>query len=339
MTAPPAPPASPAHQAPLVVPNVVAPPPSQPLPPSPAALAGSYPPQPGFGAFAPVTGAPAMPAPAAPGAPGPYVSPPSTPLGGAWSGVHPPVAAATPPTRPPRRALGRVLISVALAILVFAVVITGLATMLAARHNDQVARLAAAATQTATAAHIYTAASPGPTCDHGGAVWRLTNAKDSCLTSGAGTQITQGSDTTAIGTADFYWRGAASLPANARVQVTISQLSAGSCGGVLLRQQAGAAGAYGFWICDDGTAEIVRYDDKTGKPTQLDSTHVSPQASYTLVASAVGTTLTLSLGAVPMSVTDTTYTTSRDISLGIDHSGTKVSGSAAFSNFTFTVES
>lgn len=244
--------------------------------------------------------------------------------------------------------MGRMLTGVALAIVAFAVVMTGLAAVLAARNNGQAAQLAAAhhaATQTATAARFYRAASPGPDCDHGGAQWNLANAQDTCLSPGPGTLFVGGPATTEIGTAAFYWPNPSSLPADVQIQVTIGQFSAGSCGGVLLRTQfglsGGPSGAYGFWVCDDGSTSIVFYDDTTGKPKALAATKVSPQASYTMVASAVGTTLTLSLAGVgvPISATDATYTTTRSIRLGVDNYHSHTAGSAAFSNFTFTAES
>ncbi|HEX6799284.1 MAG TPA: toll/interleukin-1 receptor domain-containing protein [Ktedonobacterales bacterium] len=349
---------------PPAVPSVPLPPPAAPLP-SPSAgpataagAAGPYPAQPSFGTFAPVTGAPAMSPPVARPAPvgsgtfaaPPRTAPPSMPLGGpTWPGTPPPAAAAPPPARPPRRTLGRMLTAVVLAIVALAVVITGIAAVVAARNNDQAQRLAAAhhaATQTAAAARSYRAASPGPDCDHGGAQWNLSNAQDTCLSPGPGTLLAGGPDVTEIGTAAFYWPNPTSLPADVQIQVTIAQLSAGSCGGVLLRTQfgltsGGSSGAYGFWVCDDGSTSIVSYDDTTGKPKALASTTVTRQDSYTLVASAVGTTLTLTLAGVgvPISASDATYTTTRSIRLGVDNYHSHTAGSAAFSNFSYTAES
>ena len=240
------------------------------------------------------------------------------------------------------------LTAVALAIVAFAVVTTGLAAMLAARNNGQAQQIAAthhAATQTAAAARFYRAAAPGPDCDHGGAQWNLSNAQATCLSPGPGTVLAGGPDKTEIGTAAFYWPNPTSLPADTQIQVTISRLSAGSCGGVLLRTQfglsGGSSGAYGYWVCDDGSTSIVFYDDTTGKPKALASTKVSPQDSYTLVASAVGSTLTLSLTGVgvPISATDASYTTTHSIRLGVDNYHSHTAGSAAFSNFTYTAES
>ena len=241
------------------------------------------------------------------------------------------------------------LTAVALAAVALAVVITGIAAVVNAHNNDQAQRLAAAhhaATQTATAARFYRAASPGPDCDHGGAQWNLSNAQDTCLSPGPGTLLAGGPDTTEIGTAAFYWPNPTSLPADVQIQVTIGQLSGGSCGGVLLRTQfglsaGGSSGAYGFWVCDDGSTSIVSYDNSTGKPKALASTTVTRQDSYTMVASAVGSTLTLSLAGVgvPISATDATYTTTRSIRLGVDNYHGNTAGSAAFSNFTYTAES
>jgi hypothetical protein len=278
---------------------------------------------------------------------------PSMPLGAsAWAGVPPaaPPAHPTQPAHPARRPANWSLAIIAVAVVALIAVVASVAVVIGHTGSQKqqtglTTAASQAATQTATAKHIYTAALPGPNCDTGDAQWRLSNATESCPPAGGGpgAQLTRGSDVSSIGTVDFYWFNAASLPADARVQVTISQLAKGSCAGVLLRKQSGLSGgsdgAYGFWICDDGSARILSYDDTTGAPTTLASSQEPLQATNVLVAEVKGDTLSLTLGSVPMSVKDTAYTTTRGISLGVDHLGTsKVPGSAVFSNFVFTAE-
>jgi hypothetical protein len=183
----------------------------------------------------------------------------------------------------------------------------------------------------------YKATVPGQGCDTGGAAWAnpaVFGAPVTASCTKSGLQLSQNSGNSLLYEAEFYLHDG-TFPANYSVQVTIdvSKLNTG-CAFVQTREQL-AGGGYVFQICQGGTWEID-YFSTGGNQSTLDSGTVSAKSSYTLLATAKGSTQSLAIdGHQVAAPTESSLTATASIGLGILPPNGQ-SGSVIFSNFIFT---
>lgn len=214
--------------------------------------------------------------------------------------------------------------------------IAGTATSAAAVSQRQVqATQAAVASATAivVAAHSpYHAAIPGLYCDTGPGNWTtLTDTNVSCAN---GKLQMSPVSSQYIGEEEFNWIYPLDFPTNTSVEATIQPMN--DCGGILLRMQSDSLGWYAFFICSgNGYWDIYRFDATSGKVITLADNYVSVHQSYDMKATAIGTTLTLSIdGNIVAHVTDATFSTTDYVALAVG--ATNETGPVYFSDFTFT---
>jgi hypothetical protein len=123
------------------------------------------------------------------------------------------------------------------------------------------------------------------------------------------------------------------------VIVTISNLTGGSDCGILFTNEQNGRGAYGFWICGNGSWYIERYDNTSGNPTEIGSGSMTSASTYQLSAAVVADARIISIGeageANPVSEVyhDSTYTYTEYVGLSVNSQG---AASAQMSNFSYT---
>ena len=184
----------------------------------------------------------------------------------------------------------------------------------------------------------YTTSTPGFGCDKKGGQWEPVLAgKDAVTTSclPQGLSVSQGASAKYISDIAFYWLNG-NFPTNYKVsvQIDLSKLN-GGCAGITTRTDLQAAG-YVFFICADGSWQIVRYDSNGGNGHQLASGTTIQRSSYTLEATSNGSLQSLSLNGVKVSsVTDKTLTTTAHVDLSTAPPQGSA-GTAIYSNFVFT---
>ncbi len=177
---------------------------------------------------------------------------------------------------------------------------------------------------------------PGFGCDKGEGQWKpASEAEDyvttHCLSNGLA--VSQGSSAKYAGRVSFYWLNG-NFPANYKVKarIDVSGLN-GGCAGIGTRTGE-QAGGYAFFVCSDGTWQIISYDSN-GHAHQLAQGQVAQRSSYNMEATSNGPIQSLSLdGAQVASVSDKTYTTTDHIELTL-YRPQGSAGTAVFSNFVF----
>jgi len=196
-------------------------------------------------------------------------------------------------------------------------------------------RLARASTQQLS--QSYQTPIPGPGCDSHGGHWAVTPGAPittRCLATGLQVGTTQ------VGVGDVQFQlPSGTFPQNYRVtvQVNLSQLPDG-CVSIFTR--AGASGHYNTSICSNTLPGaqtriwgIQRTELTTSK--QLNDGTVPEVNEYTLGAAAVGGTQQISVDGASAAASDTTFSATEFIALGISNFSAQ-GGVAVFSNFTFT---
>ncbi len=187
----------------------------------------------------------------------------------------------------------------------------------------------------------YIAPVPGPNCDQSGGEWTINAATVSCTDNGM--ELRQQSSDTA-GTAFFKWPGHAFTP-NYRVSVDVKLLPDTSllfpptiCATILIHYQASRG--YVFFICDEGTWAIYRYDTD-GTKTQLAGGSVSGSDTYHLQVTTQGSAQQFTIDqGTPDTATDATYQNTTVLGLAVFTSAgflaSPAPGTAAFKNFIYT---
>ncbi len=184
----------------------------------------------------------------------------------------------------------------------------------------------------------YQANVPGFGCDHGSAQWAPSVTFDQnnnpvtmqCLSGGL--KMSQPDGAKYIGAENFYWLNG-NFPADYSVeaQIDVSNLQDG-CAGFLTRRSE--QGNYSFYVCQNGSWIVERYDTSAQKNQDLAHGFVDQRSSYHLVATSKGSMQELTIdGQQVASVTDQKYTTTDFLSLAVS---TQHAGSAVFSHFVFT---
>jgi serine/threonine-protein kinase len=124
-----------------------------------------------------------------------------------------------------------------------------------------------------TGTTLYSAASPGPTCDSGGGQWDIYNgAQISCQDNS--TQISNTSSTAGLQGLFLTAIPGQTYPANYIVQVQLQQTSNSSNDfGIYFRNQPGSnqQGTYTFLVHPNGTWSAYAYDNNTGVSTEIAS--------------------------------------------------------------------
>lgn len=209
--------------------------------------------------------------------------------------------------------------------------------------SDTDAVATATAAQTAAATTPYKAAVPGPGCDSAGGQWAAPDYFGvTGLTLACGTNslsVTQAADANSLTAARFYNLNG-NFPANysVGVKIDLSKMNATGgnpgCAGVYTRSDADH-GRYAYLVCTDGGWIAAKFD-KDGKETDLAQGLVTAKNSYTITATADGSTQKLAIdGKTVASVDDSTLSNTSYVSL-IMFAPDKVTGTTEFSNFVFT---
>jgi serine/threonine protein kinase len=184
----------------------------------------------------------------------------------------------------------------------------------------------------------YTAAIPGPgaSCDQGSGLWVEDGDRAtfwSC--SDRGLMLFQASHSQNL--AELFFNGPRipySFPPNYRISVDVSNLTDGTCVAVLTHLQSVGLGGYGFFVCRDGSWEIVRYDNESN--TSLESGNVTPGSSFHLEVSTHFTAQSMFIDTSgPFFATDSAYPTTHAIALAVYGKG-QGGASAIFRNFVYT---
>jgi serine/threonine-protein kinase len=188
------------------------------------------------------------------------------------------------------------------------------------------------ATQITLATQPYRAQAPGWSCDGGGARWfPPVNLSVACQ--GTTSRMTRG---IALypGMVPFLWLDGLTFPVNQQVSVQISDMTAGACGGVVLRK-TDVAGGYGYFVCQNGRWYVNRYDTSSFNAIRLAEGTITSQNAYTITAIASGARLSLSInGKRVRELSDDTYQTANYLDVAVDGEGED--NTATFSNFVFT---
>lgn len=174
----------------------------------------------------------------------------------------------------------------------------------------------------------YQATVPGGKCDSGGARWQEAGgAQISCTPT---SMELEHIPNTGLVTEEFLGNGG-SFSTNYNVAVTISNIGAQACPGIVYR--GSPQGLYLAVICDGGSCQLLRYDP-TGI-VNVSSVSVPTASSYRMSVALGGSHHSIAInGIVVISVDDSTYLTTQTLGL----SGFIFSNSAIiadFSNFAF----
>lgn len=122
------------------------------------------------------------------------------------------------------------------------------------------------------------------------------------------------------------------FPRDYRVSATVSQISPGSCAGILVRGHKAQATGYVTFICSRGVWEISRFDLHATEPILLASGQLpaSPEQIYTVGFSTQGSVYQLIInGVVSGGGDENLYPGTDNVALLVSPSG-----SANFTNFT-----
>ena len=196
------------------------------------------------------------------------------------------------------------------------------------------------ATATAQAARDdqapYMAPVPGFGCDKGAGQWKPASQAEDYVTTHClpnGLAVSQGASAQYLGRVSFYWLNG-NFPTNYKVKarIDVSGLN-GGCAGIGTRTGE-QAGGYAFFVCSDGTWQIISYDSN-GNAHQLAQGKVAQRSSYSMEATSNGPIQSLALDGVQVaSVSDKTHTTTDHIELTLARPQGSA-GTAVFSNFVF----
>jgi len=201
---------------------------------------------------------------------------------------------------------------------------------------------ATATAQNTLNAQPYTASKPGQSCDTGSGQWSNPetqgdpDTKSSCAANGI--QLSQNTTGTSIGAIQFYGRDG-TVPNNYSISTNISfDNNAKSCAGLLTRETSN--GYYTFLICTDGGWLVEQYDANSQNVSTLDSGQIAAKKSYSITASDVGSTQSLSIDNKQLSTqTDSTESNTDHVGLTISNNDTAITSNVTFSNFVFTPKS
>ncbi|HEY1389419.1 MAG TPA: toll/interleukin-1 receptor domain-containing protein [Ktedonobacterales bacterium] len=183
----------------------------------------------------------------------------------------------------------------------------------------------------------YLASAPG-SCDNGGGTWTASTDPIPTVTcTGKGAKVSI-PNSTSLGSL-YFQPSSGEFSNNYVVIVTISNLTGGSDCGILFTNEQNGRGAYGFWICGNGSWYIERYDNTSGNPTEIGSGSMTSASTYQLSAAVVADARIISIGeageANPVSEVyhDSTYTYTEYVGLSVNSQG---AASAQMSNFSYT---
>lgn len=194
-------------------------------------------------------------------------------------------------------------------------------------------------TSSAANTTAYTAAKPGPNCDHGGANWALTansNLTVTCVTNG--TQLVRNGATQLVGEVIFTGKGGA-FPQSYRVAANATITGGDAYTGVGLGvhgQQQG--GAQLFLARANTTWQVLPYANTGALLPTLDVGFLArPTTTFALSVEVHGPQMIFTInGQAVSTVTDTTYATTQDLYLALSEPTAQTTATAVFSNFSYT---
>jgi hypothetical protein len=185
----------------------------------------------------------------------------------------------------------------------------------------------------------YVARIPGPGCDAAGGVWTVVDEQSAQVRcSGAGMILTNLPKVPHLAEVAFGGpqRGY-TFPAGYMLSVDGSSiLNYNTCAGIFTHNQASDVGGYGFYVCQNGSWQIVRYDNGTGDQKTLSYGNIAQSSTYHLLVADTGSSQHFAVnGASLYTLDDSTYPTTAFVGLAVI-SDTASGGSVTFSNFVYT---
>jgi len=173
---------------------------------------------------------------------------------------------------------------------------------------------------------LYSASSPGPTCDTGGGRWvNINQSTISCLPIGDVKISNTNQSSKLVGTMLISLPGI-SFPSNYVIQAQLQQASTSSSDfGIYFRNQPGdLQGTYTFLIHPDGTWSAYVYDNKTAIPTEITNGRSIGDAHASILVDVAIMNRNFSFyvnGRQVGSVTDGKYSTGT-VGIAVDQGGT-----------------
>lgn len=166
--------------------------------------------------------------------------------------------------------------------------------------------------------------------------WKLSEALDSQQASCKGSLLLLRPSSTQNISRAIYFGNGKTFANDYQIRVTIDQMSTGVCAGVFMRENREIGTGYAFYVCQNGSAVIYRYD-KNAVPLQIAGGLAKNQSnnSATITAVTQGDILKLFVnGKLVCSNEDNAYAATDIVSLIVSPSGAPVgSDVAAFSDF------